>query len=401
MKYRFLPTACLILVLFAQAPLGADDSAPLVRTIEGPSFAAKLLKIDADGTITFDAGGDQHTVPTAELVAWSNPAEPRRGAQIFITDGGLLIGEAALIVDEHLVVLTDLVGTVRLPLEIVRGVVFQPPARRELRDRLSAQVRSAEGDTDRLILTNGDQLTGTVVGLEELKILLETDAGSTKIEVDKIAALVFNPTLLAPNDTHSLRSLVGLRDGTLLVATSLSAAKDTMWAKLTAGVEIESDTPGEIVSLQTLGGQATYLSDMTEHRFRHIPYLDLSWTFHKDHNVLGGRLRAGGRLYNKGLGMHSAARITYRLDGPYRRFEAELAIDEAAGPQGSVVFRVFTSAGQTWQEAYTSPVIRSDAKPLPMSVDLAGARAIALVVDFSERGDQQDHADWLDARLIK
>ena len=401
MNHRFSPSACLILVLFAKVPLGAVETAPLARTLEGQTFAAKLLKVDADGTITFDDDGRQHTVPVAELIAWSNPAEPLRGAQVFTTDGSLLIGEAALIDDEDLVVLTALVGTVRLPLEIVRGVVFQPPANREQRDRLAAQVRSAEGDTDRLIFTNGDQLTGTVLGLEELKILLETDAGSTKIEVDKIAALVFNPTLLAPNDTHILRVLVGLRDGTLLAATSLSAAEDTMWAKLAGGVEIESDAPGEIVSLQTLGGQATYLSDMTEHRFRHVPYLDLSWPFHKDHNVLGGRLRAGGRLYNKGLGMHSAARLTYRLDGPYRRFEAELAIDEAAGFQGSVVFRVFTSAGQTWQEVYNSPVIRSDAKPVPMSVDLAGARAIALVVDFSERGDQQDHADWLDARLIR
>ena len=123
--------------------------------------------------------------------------------------------------------------------------------------------------------------------------------------------------------------------------------------------------------------------------------------FHKDRNVLGGQLRAGGRLFHKGLGMHSSARLTYRLDGPYRRFEAELAIDDAAGRQGSVIFRLFTTDGKTWQEAFTSPIVRGGTEPLPMSVDLQGTQAIALVVDFADRSDQQDHADWLSARLIK
>ncbi|MEE9603725.1 MAG: NPCBM/NEW2 domain-containing protein, partial [Thermoguttaceae bacterium] len=198
-----------------------------------------------------------------------------------------------------------------------------------------------------------------------------------------------------------LRALVGLGDGALLVANSLILTEETAKAELTLGVPIEWDAPGDIVSLRPLGGQVTYLSDVDERRYRHVPYLDLAWPFHKDRNVLGGRLRAGGRLFHKGLGMHSSARLTYRLDGPYRRFEAELAIDDAAGRQGSVIFRLFTTDGKTWQEAFTSPIVRGGTEPLPMSVDLQGTQAIALVVDFADRSDQQDHADWLSARLIK
>jgi hypothetical protein len=35
-----------------------------------------------------------------------------------------------------------------------------------------------------------------------------------------------------------------------------------------------------------------------------------------------------------------------------------------------------------------------------VSVDVAGARGITLVVDYAERGDEMDRADWLDAALV-
>jgi len=129
--------------------------------------------------------------------------------------------------------------------------------------------------------------------------------------------------------------------------------------------------------------------------------LKLNWPFHNDRSVLGGPLCVAGRRYNKGLGTHSAARLIYKLDQPCRKFQAELGIDDATAGQGSVTFRVLVSDGKSWNEVYTSPVVRGGDAPLPISVDLGDAKAIALAVDFAERGDVMDHADWLNARLIK
>jgi hypothetical protein len=39
--------------------------------------------------------------------------------------------------------------------------------------------------------------------------------------------------------------------------------------------------------------------------------------------------------------------------------------------------------------------------PVPVSVDLSDAKRLDLVVDFAERADQLDHANWLDARLVR
>ena len=109
-----------------------------------------------------------------------------------------------------------------------------------------------------------------------------------------------------------------------------------------------------MVFLQPLGGRAVYLGDLRPAEFRHVPFLDLPWPYHADRNVTGGRLRSGGRLYLKGLGVHSSARLTYLLDEPYERFEAELGIDDSTDGGGSVRYRVYVDRPEQSSPARSS-----------------------------------------------
>ena len=120
-----------------------------------------------------------------------------------------------------------------------------------------------------------------------------------------------------------------------------------------------------------------------------------------DRNVLGGCLMAAQTTYAKGLGMHSTSRLAYRLDNAFRRFDAQLAMDDSAGQGGSVVFRVFVDRGGHWTNMYESPTVRGGDAPRTCTVDVRGASRMALVVDYGDRADELDHADWLDARLIR
>jgi hypothetical protein len=117
--------------------------------------------------------------------------------------------------------------------------------------------------------------------------------------------------------------------------------------------------------------------------------------------VLSEPLTVGGERYLTGIGMHSAARLTYRLDGSYRRFDASIAIDDSSGRRGSVVFGVYVLGDGKWQAALTSGVVRGGDEPQDISIDIAGAQGLTLTVDYADRGDELDHADWLDARLVK
>ena len=193
---------------------------------------------------------------------------------------------------------------------------------------------------------------------------------------------------------------MGFSDGTRLTAIELTADAAGAKLKLAGGAELKAAID-QIVALQPLGGKVVYLSDLKPISYRHVPFLQLEWPFHADRNVLGSRLRAGGKLFVKGLGMHSPSRITYDLERPYRRFEAELAVDDETARRGSVVFRVLVDDGRgAWSERAKSEIVRGGQTPVPISVDLSGAKRLSLLVDYADRADELDHADWLDARLV-
>jgi hypothetical protein len=315
---------------------------------------------------------------------------------------------SAAIDKEHLSADWALGGEFKLPLEWVGGIMLAPPVDRHVADEMrfrlhrgdAAAARSAKDDSDRLILLNGDELTAEILSLDENAVKIRSAAGEMTIPKEKIAAAAFNPSLATKPNPADGRLWVGTGDGSRMIASSLVIEGDAAKLKLAGGVSLAVPA-AKIVAIQPLAGRTTYLSDLKPAGYQHIPFLDLSWQYRTDRNVLGTQLRAGGRLFLKGLGMHSAARLTYSLDKPYRTFAAAAAIDDQTGGRGSAIFRVYTDDGfSTWQLKFESPIVRGGAAPVPISIDLAGAKRLSLLVDFADHGDEQAHADWLNARLL-
>ena len=233
------------------------------------------------------------------------------------------------------------------------------------------------------------------------RLKVATAAGPVSVKIDKIAAIAFNPALAAKPRMSEARAWLGLRDGSRLLVAGLQSDGGKLQVKLAAGPKL-AVALADVTALQMLGGRTVYLSDLKPAGYQHIPWLSLTWPWHADRNVLGTQLRAGGQLYLKGLGLHSAARLTYDLDGPYRAFAADGAIDDQTAGRGSAVLRVYTDDGSGhWTLKFDSPIVRGGAAPLPIAIDLTGAKRISLLVDFADQGDVQAHADWLNARLLK
>ena len=72
------------------------------------------------------------------------------------------------------------------------------------------------------------------------------------------------------------------------------------------------------------------------------------------------------------------------------------ALDDSAGPLGSVVFRVLVDG----QQRFVSPPMSVRDTPKSIDVDLTGAKVLILVTEFGERGEIRDFADWVEARII-
>jgi hypothetical protein len=187
----------------------------------------------------------------------------------------------------------------------------------------------------------------------------------------------------------------------LIFANALQVAEKGLTVQVANGINLKGGEARDVVFIQSLDGPIVYLSDLEGADYRHVPYLKIGWPFTRDRNVLGESIVVRGRRYLKGIGMHSASRLTYRFDKGYQRFDAAVAIDDSAKGRGSVQFGVYLLRGGKWDEAYKSEMVRGNEAPQPISVDLKGASGLTLTVDYADRGDELDHAVWLDARLVK
>jgi hypothetical protein len=345
------------------------------------------------------------SVAAGELVRWGHPVDPKPQTLVLFGDGSQLVASAAWagrapieLANNEWVLKSDAIDAFRLPRSLVRGLVFAESAHPAERRQLAERVRAASGTSDEIWLTNQDRLTGRVSGFGEGTMTLSTPGGDAKLPLSRVEAVAFAGSR-AP---AGAKLAVGLRDGSLLRVASMRASEKELELALTSGERLTGSSVGDVVAVQALGSDRfVYLSDLEPAEYRHVPYLSIGWPLARDRNVLGQSLRVRGNRYLKGLGMHSAARVTYRLDGRWRRFEADVAIDDSAGRRGSVTFGVHVSRNGQWQAAFASGIERGGGEPKPVSVDVRGADGITLTVDYADRGDELDHADWLDARLAK
>src|SRR5262249_3149314 len=127
---------------------------PIVTPISGEPYAAKLANVDANWQLKFeptDGKGDAkaRTLSAADLVSWGAPAESGKVSLMFLTDGGRLVGSVAKSDKDKLQVESPLLGSLALPLELVRGILFRPPADRSQRDRLAGRIESRSGEPKR------------------------------------------------------------------------------------------------------------------------------------------------------------------------------------------------------------------------------------------------------------
>ncbi len=403
----------LVLLIFMAAIPSAQAQSALAVPVDGEPFEARLTSVDARGNLFFNAAGKPRTLAAADLVTWGQLAELRKGPILVLADGGFLPAAVFTADKADLSVDSARLGTLKLPLGSLAGVVFRPPPHPAELDALLGRIAQQQGQTDRLILDNGDELAGLVetesLGSNTLKI--KGNLGPVPVAVRRVVAVVFNPALRQqPAADHGYMvpagaAWIGLSDGARLLAARLQLEGDSLELTTLSGAKWKAAAEDLVFFMPRPAsgcrGRAVYLSDICPSEYRFLPYLETKWPYKTDRNVTGGQLRCGGRLYLKGLGVHSAAVLRYKLDRPWSRFQAEVGIDDSTGGRGSVGFRVFVDGKDGRKLKYTSPPIRGGMPPQAISIDLTGATQLDLVVDYGEAGDVMDHADWLGARLVK
>jgi len=386
---------------------------------------AELLSINRDQLLSFRVSErpEPLNVKASDLVRWGNPLPPKAQMLVLLVDGGQLVtsadwsgGAAVQFKGDTLVVKSDTWNEVKLPKSAVLGIVFDQRRRADEREQIAERLRRgtaleesavkpAATNSDAIYLTNGDRLSGAVAAIEGGSLKFTASAGQTNLPLSRLEAIRFGSVASSGSGRKPQRDneeiIVGTRDGSLLMAQKILAESDTVTIETRDGIKLSGAKIADLVTIQSLGGGFEYLSDIEKADYRSVPYLSVEWPLARDQNVLRGPLMVNGKRYLKGLGMHSAARLSVKFEHPYRRFDAEIALDDAAGDRGSVVFSVYVDRDGKWVEAFKSDVVRGGDSPQYVSVDLAGAKALTLTVDYADRGDEMDYANWLNARLVR
>lgn len=393
---------------------GRRLSGPLqarVRLISGRNVSGVFSSLDAkkltirSNAKTGDAAGRTERIPVADVlhVDFGSEGNERELSErfVYLANGDRLAVSPVKMDGEFLHGVWNTLPdrpSIRLPLLSVRGIVLHRPRGAREWSRLDAMLMSAPGSAggDRLVLRNGDRLTGRLTSLDEDSVTMSGDVG--KVSRKRVRAVVFDPRYVKKPGTLGPRTIVQLSDGTrLTVDRAVAATTAAMQVQTSRGTKLELPLKA-IRSLLFLGKRVVPLSRRKPAAFEHTPYLDGKHPLRKDRNVLGGPLVLRGREYALGLGMHSRSRATWALSGDERHFLATVGVDDAAGGKGSVVFRVLVGG----KAVFTSPVLTGKSKPLSVGpIPLKGHKRLTLIADFGPFGDLLDLADWCDAVLVK
>ena len=282
-----------------------------------------------------------------------------------------------------------------------------------LRIEAKASAEIGESDAQLLVLLEGAQqplmsemqleINGTTAALS----LVSSDAGFAASSIPGVERWVF----------HGAHLPVGKVDISLTVEAAGELSSVSAWILATKAGGTDSGYPNALPTPEILYLDAAPLIDRVEAAGiarvsrepaprRHIDgiYLDVldpesatqGWgQLERNQSVWERPFSIAGQSFVRGLGTHAPARILYSIDGTWRRFQALVGADDATN--GSLTFEVWVDGEMRWE---SQPMRRADA-PVSVDVDITGAHHLELRVGDGGDGIMGDHANWVDARLLR
>ena len=283
----------------------------------------------------------------------------------------------------------------------VAALWLATPAGVDDADVFLARLQREKRETDVVYLRSGDRIEGTVADLTpEDGCAVQADGRKVVTPWPKLSGIAFATSSLARPRPKKIHALAVLAGGARLHLASLQfSAADKEWSgRTTTGADVA--LPAEaLIALSLVGGQAVYLSDLKPARLEQEPYLGVRWPIGVDADLDGRPLRVGAEVHDKGLALHGQCRVTYRLDGKFRWFEAVVGLDPSAGPKARAVVRVLVDK-QAYPLGEGKEQSARDAV-LPVRLDVRDAQELTLVVEYGSFGDMQARVHWGAARLLK
>lgn len=407
----------LIATLIA-APLIAE---PTVRSIFKDPVTGKIKKLDGQGRLEIEVPGsdvpERIGLDEVEQVTFPNKGDERKPDEaplrVYLVNGDVLYGapDTAPDKDEDKFVLRSArFGELILSINMVQRLEFVPNVAPNLLPELDAGVTE-------------DVTYFAAVGGKPA----QADPASSLMRIVKEGAWLYN-AILDDNETGALYEwarlrgvvcyrarhnaydkLLGiamLRDGSVVRGpiSSWQDGKVVIDHKvLNKQVTLEESA---LLSITMKNGRYQYLSDMDfakapEERPFYLPsdfkYEDYLFKARRDAAQGGGPISIRGKTFAKGLGVHAISKLTFDVNRGYKRFLAEVGLDDSAGDLASVEFKVYADGKLVWE----SGVLRRSSGAKTIDIEILNANQIVLEVTAADNADIQDRANWANAKVVR
>ncbi|MBA2480482.1 MAG: NPCBM/NEW2 domain-containing protein [Planctomycetes bacterium] len=378
----------LALLSLAIAGSAAEPAAPQAKTASLQPRVLTLAGTWIDGAATIASGslsvGGQ-AIPLDRIIALEFPANPPPSSvdrAVALQNGDVLTGSVQSLQSSKLQFLSDSLGAITIAIADVRSLSFRP-------QRLSDLGR---GSFQGVHLVNGDRIAGRIEWINDELIGIDTGKRIQKVPIRSALLWSAAASAKAPG-----RQCVRLANGDRLSGTV--QALDAEKLQLQGTIGGDAAIPAARVSaLWSEGAVLVPLSTLPPAESKQVPQFDESFPPTSDRDRSGSFLTCGDHRYERGLGCHARCEMTWDLAGAYATLVGELGLDDRAGERGLATITITADGAVVFE---SGPIAHGQA-PLPLSVSLAGAKRLQLVVDFGPDGSSLgDAVDFGWAVLVK
>lgn len=381
-----------------------------VQTLSGDSATGTISGLTEDA-LTLQTSSGEKSFAFKELLgaAAANAAKPSGRAPILVEliDGTRIPAESLQSAAGVATLKRPDGASLQVPIKQLRWIrlpELTEPAGKH--DAAWADLTNANAAGDVLVVRNKGELVTTdgVVGdIAPDTVAFTLDENKLDVKRTRIEGIIF---------AQSARE--ALPDALCVVADSSGAhwqaqqlALENNEVRLTTSAGVQTELPLDTVTQFDFSqGKIVYLSDLEAESFDYQPYFSLAqpiasidgfYRLRRDTGLEKQPLQLDGKVYRKGLAMHSRSKVVYRLPGKFRSFTAVAGIDDAVREIGGDVLLEISGDGKSlWKGT-----VRGGEAPQSLEVDVSGVKRLEILADYGAGEDVADHLDLGEAKVVK
>jgi hypothetical protein len=364
----------------------ADDTTTK-SSIVATTHTSDALKIDR-------SAGPGASVTNQAPAAAGSPG----GSEVLLADQGLLRGNLVSLNPQSLVLHTTWDADLEVAILHAKGVWFGRESPTGGRAKFDQHLLTP-GPDDVVLLIAPDQsvaqVAGVVQSLDADKLALRFEGEDRTIKRDRLLGIVFAAHPKLPPIEGAYQAFL-LDGGQSLTGHWLGVGDDNLEIETPWHVRCRIPA-GKVSEIRTRNGRLVYLSDLEPTSVEESPYFGRLLPWGRDRGFDGNPPAMKGSKPFRSLAVHSRCVLTYALDEQFETFRATVGFDDSSQGRGRVVCRVSVDG----RERFAQSDLRADRDPVPVEVEVAGAKLLTLEVDFGEGADVGDRVLWAEPRLFR